>query len=370
MEPIVTNPNTSKDKTTMKLSQAIEFFVEQGNAHNSIFTQEGYRSKLTQHLLPYLGDVDVQAISVAEVQAFKKHLITRDTKKRGSRTIKGKLSPYTIKSILASVKSFSRWLTENNYIEQNLAANLVIPTPPPPDPKAISRENVIKMLETAAMTGDEWLRYRNVALIYTFFDTGGRLSSITYADISHLDLERGRLESIGKGNKLVTLRLLDVTVAALRSWLNFRQYLKPMDHKLFITKKGTGLKPKGVYSALRAIAENANVVGRWNPHAFRHGWARDALIAGADLSHVSQLLHHSSIVVTANYYARWADDELHDIHRRFSPGTNIPAISPIQPDGCHGTNRENLEKSGVQRQTLMKTNSKEKANEPTRVILP
>lgn len=333
MEHISTNnQNGAKEKPSMKLSQMIEIFVIKGNAHNSVFTREGYRSKLSQQLLVYLDDVDIRDITPVEIESFREHLITRTTKKRGSRVIKGNLSPYTIKSVLASVKSFFRWLTDNNYIAENPAADLVIPTPPPPDPKAIHRETVIKMLQSAATFGDERLRYRNVALIYTFLDTGGRLSSIARADISHLDLERGRLESIGKGNKLVTLHLLDVTIDALRSWLSIRQSLDPIDHKLFITAQGLGLTSKGVYSALRTTAARANVTGRWNPHAFRHGWARDALIAGADLSHVSQLMHHSSIVVTADYYARWADDELHDIHRKFSPGTNIPAISPIQPD--------------------------------------
>jgi|GEM_PF-3414104 hypothetical protein len=48
----------------------------------------------------------------------------------------------------------------------------------------------------------------------------------------------------------------------------------------------------------------------------------------------------------------------------------IHKTNTASPLGVTAHSRENLEKSGVQRQTLMKTNSKEKANEPTRVILP
>ena len=69
---------------------------------------------------------------------------------------------------------------------------------------------------------------------------------------------------------------------------------------------------------LKRLAKRAGVNGRFNPHAFRHGWARGALKNGADLGTVSQILGHSSIQVTAEFYARWADEELAQRHQKFS----------------------------------------------------
>jgi integrase len=39
---------------------------------------------------------------------------------------------------------------------------------------------------------------------------------------------------------------------------------------------------------------------------------------GADLATVGQVLGHESVDVTANFYARWADDELRQRHNEFS----------------------------------------------------
>ena len=72
--------------------------------------------------------------------------------------------------------------------------------------------------------------------------------------------------------------------------------------------------------------------GRVNAHAFRHAWARDALQAGEDLSRVSQTLAHSTIRVTSDYYARWADGELKQAHSQFSPGATLPVITPVNPE--------------------------------------
>ena len=54
-------------------------------------------------------------------------------------------------------------------------------------------------------------------------------------------------------------------------------------------------------------------------------FARDALKSRkADLSQVSRLMWHSSVRVTADYYARWDNAELKEVHRKASPGRRLP----------------------------------------------
>ncbi len=77
----------------------------------------------------------------------------------------------------------------------------------------------------------------------------------------------------------------------------------------------------GVYQMLRRLAKEANITGRFNPHAFRHGWAREALRKGANLD-VAQLLGHEDESTTARFYARWSDAELKERHSQFSPLTD------------------------------------------------
>lgn len=312
----------------MKLSQSIEEFVKDVCAGKTNTTPKTYRGKLNHYLLKFLDDVELSTITEEDIEDLRFDMLTRDKKKRGKKIVKGKLSIFTVRTVLSTVRHFFRWSLEKGLIESNPAADLNIPNPPPPDPKAVNAETVADLLYAAATTGIKKLRARNIAIIYLFRDSGGRLGAISEADIDNLDLERHRLEVKGKGKKINSLRFTKITENALRDWLEARKQLDPVDNKLFITEHGTGLARSTYNSILRNLAARVEASGRYNPHAFRHGFARDTLRAGADLSQVSQLLHHSSIVVTADYYARWADDELQEIHSIYSPGNHMPVVTP------------------------------------------
>jgi integrase/recombinase XerD len=66
------------------------------------------------------------------------------------------------------------------------------------------------------------------------------------------------------------------------------------------------------------MSYKAQITGRHNPHAFRHGFARGALQNGADISTVAQLLGHSDVSITVRFYARWSDEELKAKHAAVS----------------------------------------------------
>jgi len=53
-----------------------------------------------------------------------------------------------------------------------------------------------------------------------------------------------------------------------------------------------------VIQILRRLARRAGVVGRVNPHAFRHASARESLLNGGDIGALSQILGLTQIVVT------------------------------------------------------------------------
>ena len=70
---------------------------------------------------------------------------------------------------------------------------------------------------------------------------------------------------------------------------------------------------------LKRRAKQAGVKGHVNPHSFRHAFARDYILSGGDLATLSQLMGHSSILVTKKYYARFNVKELQEKHARHSP---------------------------------------------------
>lgn len=79
-----------------------------------------------------------------------------------------------------------------------------------------------------------------------------------------------------------------------------------------------GLTENGVYQILKRLARDAGVKEGYNPHNWRHGAARGMIKLGASLSEVSQLLGHSSVTVTGDFYGIFSEEELHESHRTYA----------------------------------------------------
>lgn len=306
----------------------IEAFIVAVCAGKTNETPKAYRSKLMRFArFLEAHAITMDALTFAHIEQFRAYLHDQKVVRRGSRLTPGSLSPFTIHTVLRTVKHFLTWSRAQGHLSFDPSSFRIAP-PPRPDPKPVTAENALALFHAAARRGPDWERARNLAILYVLRDTAGRISAILRSDIDNLDLARGRLIVREKGDKPHTLYINAPTIEAIRLWLHFRPLLHPRDNTLFLSQRGTALKRSGLYSVLMRLRDTAGIQGRTNPHAFRHAWVRDALSAGEDLSMVSQTLAHSTIRTTADYYARWADGELKDAHSKYSPGAQLPIIKP------------------------------------------
>ena len=74
----------------------------------------------------------------------------------------------------------------------------------------------------------------------------------------------------------------------------------------------------GVNQLLKRLKKRAGVTGRANPHSFRHGFAKDYLMAGGDLASLADLMGHESVETTKTFYAVFEQDDLRRKHDHFS----------------------------------------------------
>jgi len=306
----------------MKLGNMIEAFIADVCAGKTNETPTAYRAKLRQ-LEQCLGP-DCEEINQRHIDTFRQSLLNRKYKMRGKKLVKGKLSKFTIRTTLATCRHFIRWAQAHNYIPQGVELRNI--KEPEADPKAIDPETVDALLETAQSYGQAWERARNTAILYILRDTGSRVGPIARLEIDSLNLDSGYAVVPDKGDRQSWLWVDPPTIMAIREWLNYRKELNPVDYLLFTCTKRTGITRQGIYRMLSTLAKRAGVQGRHNPHSFRHGFARDCLLAGADLGIVSQLMNHSSVVITHKFYARWKKRELKRFHRTYSPGRRLPPI--------------------------------------------
>lgn len=227
----------------------------------------------------------------------------------------GGLSAYTLFGMVTTWRRFFNWCTSKGYIESSPAAELRKPQLPDEPPKAITKGDMLKLLQETKHSKHP---KRDYALVAFLADTGCRVGGLVGLKLQDLDVETGRATVREKGHggrrKARTVYMTPETVKALKEYLKVR--CSDTDF-VFIGERGH-FRISGVQQMLERLAKRAGVTEHFNPHAFRHGFARGMLDNGADLATVSQWLGHKDIFITARFYARWADAELKEKHDRCS----------------------------------------------------
>ncbi len=158
---------------------------------------------------------------------------------------------------------------------------------------------------------------RDRAVLETLFSTGLRLSELCGLN-RDLDMKRGEIAVRGKGGKLRVVFISDRAKSALEAYLKKRT---DPDEAFFIsfTKKGKPLSRISTRAVQRMVdryARKAGVTKRISPHGFRHLFATDLLINGADLRSVQELLGHSNISTT-QVYTHLTNRQLKEVHKAF-----------------------------------------------------
>jgi integrase/recombinase XerD len=216
-------------------------------------------------------------------------------------------SPWTISGYLQAVRTFCRWCLRREYLERNVANELDRVRLPAKEPANISEGDLEAML--AACEND-----RDYVLVLVLASSGCRVGGLVGLKWSGVDLDAGTLHVVEKFDALNTYYLVDAVVDELREW----QAVSESDYVFPSLVTGKPLKRSGIYQALKRLAKKAEIQGPWNPHAFRHRKARKLIENGADLETVAELLNHSDIAVTAQFYVRWSRREVQRRHSKFS----------------------------------------------------
>ncbi|MBI5563771.1 MAG: tyrosine-type recombinase/integrase [Chloroflexi bacterium] len=308
-----------------KLSEAIDVFIEYVCAGKRNETPATYRTKLHQ-LVVRLGDRSIEAISVNDLDDFRVSLLNQKQKMRGKQVIDEPLTDWYVRGVLKTVKHLFRWMTDTGRLSLDPAVNLALPARTQPQPKAAEPEVIDKMFVAATVVGPAWEQARNTALVQLLRSTGSRIGGLLAATVQDTDLTEGVIWTREKGGRKKKLFLTESTREIVRRWLEVRATLNPLDDRLFIGQNGRGLTRSGAEKIWNRLAEAAGVTDqRHNFHSFRHAFARDSIRAGADLSHVSQMMGHSSSAITSDYYLQYTHDELQEVHARVSPTAVSPA---------------------------------------------
>ncbi len=174
-----------------------------------------------------------------------------------------------------------------------------------PPGRALSVEEIQRLLaqtETAPVLG-----LRNRALVMVLAGCGLRRGEVASLDLKHYQDTESQLRVLGKGNKERLVPLHPTVEEALKTWIRVRRgfHAGPLFYR---GENGDQIRweritPRGVYSVVVRLAEQAKVLGI-RPHDFRRTFISVLLDEGRDLAVVSRLVGHASVETTSRYDRR------------------------------------------------------------------
>jgi integrase/recombinase XerC len=192
-------------------------------------------------------------------------------------------SKKTISKKLSAIRSFIKYMREQEELEIKLIGDSVIKVPKTL-PKPID-ENII----------DEILKCCNLKehlIITLLYGLGLRISELSLLRIS--DISKEWVQVIGKGNKVRQIPLLEPLYEKIK------QYIDQENPNEFLLEKNLKqMSTQQIRYLFTKVFKKSGI--KATPHQLRHSFATHLLHNGARISDVSELLGHSSMISTQIY---------------------------------------------------------------------
>lgn len=274
---------------TKKLLAAFDAYMrlEVGSADNS---REAYLRD-ARCLLNYLGEKSLAEVSVNDLHEFMVEMVELG------------IAPRSQRRLISGVRALFRFLTAEGFMEHNPALLLNPPQIGLHLPEVLSVEEIDAMIGAIDPKAREAVR--DNALMETLYGCGLRVSELINLEISKLHLDDGYLMVRGKGSKERLVPMGEITIDAMRQWLDQRSNGKihsGEENFVFIAPRtGRRITRVRVFLIIKRLAEAAGIAREVSPHTLRHSFASHLLEGGANLRAIQQMLGHENLATTQIY---------------------------------------------------------------------
>ncbi len=230
-----------------------------------------------------------------------------------------RLSSESVYLEIAALRALYRFAENEKLLPANVAENLSLPRRWKRLPKALTNDEITKLLAPELPETPE--RLCDQAILELAYASGLRLSELKNLRLEQLHLDAGFINVIGKGNKE---RVVPVGRKAVKALNRFIQGERPKlvtpksPANVFLTKRGTPFASVTLWLRIKRRVHRAGVSRNITPHMLRHSFATHLLEHGADLRVIQELLGHANISTT-EVYTHVTGNRLREIHRKFHP---------------------------------------------------
>lgn len=268
--------------------------VERGRARNTI---SSYRRDLVAYERHVRGSGRmVETANRSTVEGFVAAMLSSGNKAS------------SVARALTAVRGLYRFRAEEGLSSQDPTADVAAPRTGLRLPKAITEDEVVRLLDATAGSAPRDLRDR--AMLELLYGTGMRIGELVGLSISDLGSDTGLVRVLGKGSKERLVPVGRLAAESVGRWLDTggRPELVPKRwarrgdaEALFLNARGGRLTRQGAWEAITKRAATARLANKVHPHVLRHSCATHMLARGADIRVVQELLGHASVATTQVY---------------------------------------------------------------------
>ena len=285
--------------------------VEKGYSEN---TRVAYKNDLSQ-FLEYLKTKAVPPLN-AWSEVRKDHLVAYILSLKAER----EYASTTVARKVAAIKSFFHFLVGEGLIRDDPTATLDSPRVKKYLPRAISQEDVEKLLEAPGQS-NEPRSLRDRAILELLYATGMRVSELVALNEGDVDLASASVRVLGKGDKERIIPIYDRAVQAIEDYVTqgrVRLVRDAEQRALFLNQRGERLTRQGLWLIVKGYVKEAGLKVPVTPHTLRHSFATHMLRGGADLRNVQELLGHANIATT-QVYTQVSNERLREVYDEAHP---------------------------------------------------
>lgn len=229
------------------------------------------------------------------------------------------LSKKTIARRLASIKSFSKFLFNTDFITKNPTIFLSTPKVAKKLPSFIDEKIIDELMSQPDLKTEKGLRDK--AILELFYSTGMRLSELINLNIGSVDDKNSLIKVFGKGRKE---RLIPF---GKRAKFSIDDYLKKRaldwnadssNTPLFVNSKNKRVPRRTIQRRISNYIKMIATGKRLGPHALRHSFATHLMNRGADIRAVGDLLGHASLSST-QIYTHVKPEKMREVYKQSHP---------------------------------------------------
>ncbi len=284
------------------LTEWLNNYIRISAKHRTI---ERYSEIINNHLIPSVGDIELQELTPIILQKYISELLKCGNKRTGAG-----LSSSAVNSIITVIQNSLHTAYNLRYINDMVGDKLK-------RPKAVERQIECfsvaeqKQIEQAVRDGEKPYMLGVLICLYT----GLRIGELLALEWSDIDFSNGTLmvdktchygvNLNGQFGRIVDTPKTETSIRLIplpKQLIPLMKEHKKIPSKLVISKNGEGISNRTYQRNFESLLKSLNLKHR-GFHALRHTFATRALECGIDVKTLSELLGHKSPAVTLKKYA-------------------------------------------------------------------